>query len=218
MDMLKRKVSFIIGAVVGLFSIIMVYLYSLDFEENKPIKANQISTVQITAPSVETALSVEEEKTQEIVIDILPTEVDVFYSKMVNECNNIGIDIKLIFAIIEKESQNGKYMTSYDGHDHGLCQIRDVNINWLQNKLNKDIDLYNTEDNIMSCIYLIGDLINNYSPGNIHQLLMMYNCGPNGAKSLFQKGIYSTQYCVEVLNIMNGIDNEYERLTQFMNM
>ena len=133
MDMLKRKVSFIIGAVVGLFSIIMVYLYSLDFEENKPVKANQISTVQITAPSVETAPLVEEEKTQEIVIDILPTEVDVFYSKMVNECNNIGIDIKLIFAIIEKESQNGKYMTSYDGHDHGLCQIRDVNINWLQN-------------------------------------------------------------------------------------
>ena len=101
----------------------------------------------------------------------------------------------LVMAIMQTESGFKANSVGIDGHDLGLMQIRDCNLEALEEKFGS-IDLMNPYDNIKCGVSMIKGLYKKYEYKNL--ALMAYNCGEAGAKKLWKKGIYSTEYSKKV--------------------
>lgn len=101
----------------------------------------------------------------------------------------------LVMAIMQAESGFDSSSVGPDGKDLGLMQIRTCNIASMEEKFGQ-IDLMNPYDNIKCGVSMIKGLYKKYEYKNL--ALMAYNCGEAGARKLWKKGIYSTEYSRKV--------------------
>ena len=102
----------------------------------------------------------------------------------------------LVMAVIKQESDFDHSCVSDDGHDRGLMQLRDLYYDyWI-----KKYDVTDPEelyDNLTVGITMLQEYIEKYEYKNL--ALMSYNCGETGAKRLWKKDIYNTNYTKKVL-------------------
>lgn len=109
------------------------------------------------------------------------------------------IDPREIFAIIEKESgfdPKAKSVTK----DHGLMQLNLSNLPALEAAFG-GMDLMDPYQNIEAGIYWYAGIKGN-NHGSIEKDLMVYNLGSRGAEREWAKGIYSTKYSRDVMDLM----------------
>ena len=121
------------------------------------------------------------------------------------EVKGTQLDADLILAIIKVESNNNQNEISYDsyGADYGLMQIRNINHEEINKHFNRKLNYLDARDNIKAGIYLLNKIYDKYIKDGLNCVLMVYNMGEIGAKQLWQRGIYSTQYSKKVLKCYN---------------
>ena len=153
--------------------------------------------------SVTTAVITTSISTPETVIDTEPVTVyfDIPLSKELqdyirNLCDEYGIPIELVIAIIDVESTFRANIVSKT-NDYGLMQINKCNHEWLTDKLGVT-DFLDPYQNIKSGVHILSAHLE-VTNGNIELALMRYNNGATGAKKLWDKGIYSTAYTRKIM-------------------
>lgn len=120
-------------------------------------------------------------------------------------CLSYGYNIDYVFVmgLIEAESNYQVDVVS-STNDYGLMQINTVNHEWLNEKLGVT-DFLDPYQNTRSGIYILRNLFEKYK--DPEKVLMAYNMGENGAKRLWDKGIYETDYTNKVIKNIMKIKN-----------
>ena len=108
-------------------------------------------------------------------------------------CEHYEVPYALALAIAEVETHFDPDAVSTTG-DYGLMQINSVNHEWL---LEKGLDPMTHAGNIEAGIYIISQYLQSY--GEPELALMAYNCGPGGARKLWDAGTYQTDYSRKVM-------------------
>lgn len=162
--------------------------------------------------SVTTAVITTPVPTPETVIDTEPVTVyfDVPLSKELqdyirNLCDEYGIPIELVIAIIDVESTFRANIVSKT-NDYGLMQINKCNHEWLTDKLGVT-DFLDPYQNIKSGVHILSGHLE-VTNGDIELALMRYNNGATGAKKLWNKGIYSTAYTRKIMTAYESYKEE----------
>ncbi len=106
------------------------------------------------------------------------------------------ISYPLLLGLIDLESSFNKDLVS-NTNDYGLMQINAVNHDWLKHNLEFD-DILDPYNNIRSGTFILSQLFDKYG-GDENKVLMAYNMGEGGAKSLWNKGVMSSAYSERVL-------------------
>lgn len=114
-----------------------------------------------------------------------------------------NIDYAFVMGLIEAESNYQVDVVS-STNDYGLMQINIVNHEWLNEKLGVT-DFLDPYQNTRSGIYILRNLFEKYE--DPEKVLMAYNMGENGAKRLWDKGIYETDYTNKVIKNIMKIKN-----------
>jgi Soluble lytic murein transglycosylase and related regulatory proteins (some contain LysM/invasin domains) len=144
----------------------------------------------------------------ETVFKALNVPMDAELQSGINDlCQKYGAPFELIMAIMDNESDFIQNAVSDDGHDYGLMQIRDVN----QPQLTADLGVTDFLDPLQNAecgIYMISGYIKKY--GDLNLALMAYNCGETGARRLWDKGTYSTEYSRGIIRQMDEFTAERE--------
>ena len=104
-------------------------------------------------------------------------------------CQVYGMNYGFVLAVMEQESGFNPYV-AHEGN-YGLMQINEVNILTLQKNLGIS-DIQDPYNNIRAGVYMLHSLFEKY--GDKEKVLMAYNIGEGGAKLLWSKGIYYTNY------------------------
>lgn len=157
----------------------------------------------------------------QIVETELKTEVKTYYNVPLDmdlqdyireECIDAGLDMKLVLAIMEVESDfNPELISSTD--DFGLMQVNKINFE----EVERELGLTNMLDPYQGAkagIFLLSKLKWNE---NEHQMLMAYNIGIAGAQRLWEQGIYETNYSKKVLKAKELIGGTQYEITVFCN-
>lgn len=108
-------------------------------------------------------------------------------------CEKYKVPYALVLAIMERESNFNPDAVSRT-NDYGLMQINKINFETLRSQ---GIDPLTYEGNIEAGCKILGEYIKRY--GDIELALMAYNCGPTGARRLWDAGTYSTAYTRAVM-------------------
>ncbi len=111
-------------------------------------------------------------------------------------CQEYGVAFPLVMAIIEQESQFDRTARSSTG-DSGYMQINDINADALAEQ--GFADLYDLEQNVGAGVYILADLFRKYE-GDTTFVLMAYNAGEKGAREMWEKGIFETEYTTGILS------------------
>ena len=150
--------------------------------------------------------------TPKTVIDTEPVTVyfDIPLSKELqdyirNLCDEYGVPIELVIAIIDVESTFRADVVSKT-NDYGLMQINKCNHEWLTNKLGVT-DFLDPYQNIYSGVHILSGHLE-VTNGDIELALMRYNNGAAGAKKLWDKGIYSTAYTQKIMTVYESYKEE----------
>lgn len=114
-----------------------------------------------------------------------------------------NIDYAFVMGLIEAESTYQVDVVS-STNDYGLMQINTVNHEWLKEKLGVT-DFLDPYQNTRSGIYILRNLFEKYE--DPEKVLMAYNMGETGAKRLWDKGIYETEYTNKVIKNVMEIKN-----------
>lgn len=114
-----------------------------------------------------------------------------------------NIDYAFVMGLIEAESTYQVNAVS-STNDYGLMQINTVNHEWLKEKLGVT-DFLDPYQNTRSGIYILRNLFEKYE--DPEKVLMAYNMGETGAKRLWDKGIYETDYTNKVIKNIMKIKN-----------
>lgn len=109
-------------------------------------------------------------------------------------CEEYEVPYALALAIAEVETHFDPDAVSSTG-DYGLMQINTCNHEWL---LEMGLDPMTHAGNIESGIYIISQHLQRY--GEPELALMAYNCGPTGAKRLWDAGTHQTAYSRKVMD------------------
>lgn len=104
-----------------------------------------------------------------------------------------GVPYALLLAMADVESRFDPDAAS-STNDYGLMQINQCNHAWLQEM---GIDPLDPAGNIEAGAYIISQHLQSY--GEPELALMAYNCGPSGAKKLWEAGTYQTDYSRKVM-------------------
>ena len=86
-------------------------------------------------------------------------------------------------------------------------QINEINHEWLSKELGI-VDFLDPKKNIKAGVYVFRQLFEKYD--DPEQVLMAYNFGEEGAKRLWDEGIYSSEYSEEIMDKQTEYVNEYE--------
>lgn len=132
----------------------------------------------------------------------LPAETRAF---ILAEAERRGVPEALAWAVIEQESGFDPAAISPTG-DYGLMQINRRNHGWLREELGVE-DFLDPAQNAAAGLYLLGQHLE-ACDGDIHRALMRYNLGPTGAKRLWDKGIFSTEYSRQTVGRMERYQAE----------
>lgn len=103
-------------------------------------------------------------------------------------CEKYNVPFALALAVADQETRFNPDAVSHT-NDYGLMQINKINFEWLQKK---GIDPMTYEGNIEAGVLMLSQAIEKH--GEYGLALMAYNCGDAGAKRLWKKGTYSTDY------------------------
>ena len=121
------------------------------------------------------------------------------------QCNRDKDLYFLVMAIMQAESGFDSSSVGPDGKDLGIMQIRTCNLASMEEKFGS-IDLMNPYDNIKCGVSMIKGLYKKYEYKNL--ALMAYNCGEAGARKLWKKGIYSTEYSRKVTEYYDSFEEK----------
>ena len=113
---------------------------------------------------------------------------------ILDKCEHFNIDFAFTMAVIFKESSFRPNADS--GSSVGLMQINRINHEWLSEKLGIT-DFWDPEQNVTAGLYILRNLFEKYEDPAL--VLMAYNMGETGAKRLWDKGIYTSDYADGVL-------------------
>lgn len=119
-------------------------------------------------------------------------------------CKGYNLDWTLVLAIIEQESSYQADLISDTG-DYGLMQINQVNHEWLHETIGVT-DFLDPTWNIRSGVFILRKLFEKYEDPTL--VLMAYNLGEQGAETLWEKGIFETNYTQSVLSIQDRINQK----------
>lgn len=101
-------------------------------------------------------------------------------------CRRYKVDYALMLGLMEVESSF--QFDANSGWAYGICQIGYINEEWLADE---GVDIYRKEGNIKAACLILSDYLERYT---VDQALMAYNEGEYGAMSLWDEGIYETNY------------------------
>lgn len=144
--------------------------------------STEIMQAQVPAPETRTPTVSE--------CDVLNPELQEF---MQAACKNYGVPFALALAVAGQESQFDPDAVS-DTDDYGLMQINSINFSWLREQ---GIEPLTYKGNIEAGVLMLSKALEQYS--DYKCALMAYNCGDEGAKRLWEQGIYSTAYTDKVM-------------------
>lgn len=156
------------------------------------------------------------EQPSEQPVEEIPEEIDEYpnipldkdlKNYIVAKCNDAGIPPEILFAMAWKES-NYTPTAKSSTNDYGLLQINKCNFDNLANALNIDNiceDIYNPYINVDCSIYILKDILNNYTNTDWHQVLMRYNMGPGGAAKCFNQGKFSSEYSRAIIDYAQNV-------------
>ena len=145
-------------------------------------------------PVIVTNVTVKEVVHEEPFVKIdcpLDEETQKMIQKRSEEMN---LDFSFVMAVIFKESSFRPAADS--GSSVGLMQINRINHEWLSEELGIT-DFFDPEQNVKAGTYMLHLLFKKYEDPAM--VLMAYNMGEYGAKKLWDKGIYTSDYAEGVL-------------------
>ena len=188
-------VGFLAGLLVGILSsrpntVNTVEEVKLPTVATSACPADNIAITPVSVISCSTEVAKPEMKYYDVP---LSTELQDYISSV---CSTYNVPCELIYGIIEVES-NFRADTVSDTNDYGLMQINKCNHEWLSATLGVS-NFLDPKENILCGIYIISEHLEK-TDGNVELALMRYNCGANGAKRLWEQGIYSTSYTKKVV-------------------
>ena len=124
------------------------------------------------------------------------------YIRKICEANDVPMT--LILAMISAESSFRPNIISKT-NDYGLMQINVVNHDWLSETYGIT-DFLDPHQNVFAGIQMYLKYYHKY--GEVNMALMAYNHGEAGAKRMWDKGIYETDYTRKVINTKESFDDE----------
>lgn len=130
---------------------------------------------------------------------------DATQQMILEKCEKYSIDFAFTMAVIFKESSFRPDVVSYNGSSVGLMQINKVNHKWLSEELGIT-DFFDPEQNVEAGLFMLRNLFEKYEDAAM--VLMAYNMGEAGAKKLWDKGIYSTDYVETVFQQSDIYDRQ----------
>ena len=122
-----------------------------------------------------------------------------------NLCKSYELDFSFIMAMMDIESGYDPKLISTT-HDYGLMQINKCNHERLSQELGVT-DFLDAKQNIIAGCFVVRSLFNEYETPE--KVLMAYNMGEGGARSLWGSGVYSTSYVRKVLEKQREILENY---------
>ena len=209
---MKRKIINTVVYVVCAFTICACWFtLGKRYAENQQNDAPQTEivtteTVAHTEPTI-TTIAPEEvteplETIEEVYYDCpLDFEFQNYIRKI---CDANDVPMTLILAMISAESSFRPNIISKT-NDYGLMQINVVNHDWLSETYGIT-DFLDPHQNVFAGIQMYLKYYHKY--GEVNMALMAYNHGEAGAKRMWDKGIYETDYTRKVINTKESFDDE----------
>lgn len=147
---------------------------------------------------------------QEPEIDIYPVDLDADLQRYIIEtCKEYQINPSIVIAMCFYESSFNADAVGDNGEGMGLMGI---NPRWCWSEMEKlnCPDMRDPYQNVTVGIDILAQKMAKYD-GNPEMALMSYNAGDAGAHRLwFDKGIYSTTYSSNIMNMSFALDNGEE--------
>lgn len=124
---------------------------------------------------------------------------------IIEVCDANDINPKLVFALIERESNYDPNAIGDEGTSFGLMQVREMFHKERMERLGCT-DLLDPYQNVIVGIDILKEKLNMYD--STYEALTAYNAGDTGAYELyFSKGIEGNDYAYEVVHIMEMMSN-----------
>lgn len=211
---MKRKIINTVVYVVCAFTICACWFtLGKRYAENQQNDAPQTEivtteTVAHTEPTI-TTIAPEEvteplETIEEVYYDCpLDFEFQNYIRKI---CEANDVPMTLILAMISAESSFRPNIISKT-NDYGLMQINVVNHDWLSDKYGVT-DFLDPHQNVFCGLQMYLEYFRKYN--DVNKALMAYNIGESGARKLWNKGIYETDYTRKVMSVMERFENEVQ--------
>lgn len=161
---------------------------------NVPVTSIEMPDIEIIyAHPVEEVLTIEVETEEFAPYEFisLRDELQIYMETL---CADMDLDYFLCAALMESESTFREDVTSKDGKDIGLFQIR-ASV-WEKHFKERGLDIYDSKDNIECGLIIIKDLLDKYP---VETALQCYKCGETKGLQLLEEGtvIKSVQYILE---------------------
>ena len=114
-----------------------------------------------------------------------------------------NMDFTFVMAIIQQESGYQPDAVS-NTDDYGLMQINKVNHGYITDEIGVTnyLDPY---ENVRAGMFILRKLFEKYETPE--KVLMAYNLGESGAKALWNKGVFETNYSKSVQRIQSELNN-----------
>ena len=114
-----------------------------------------------------------------------------------------NMDFTFVMAIIQQESGYQPDAVS-NTDDYGLMQINKVNHGYITDEIGVTnyLDPY---ENVRAGMFILRKLFEKYETPE--KVLMAYNWGESGAKALWDKGVFETNYSKSVQRIQSELNN-----------
>lgn len=191
---------------VEAFEPVVVVEYVQETEESEePEVVSEETTEESEEISEETTSLVEEETS---VVEIQPPRIncrldDATQQMILERCEELDLDFAFVMAVIFRESSFRPNADS--GSSVGLMQINRINHDWLSKELGIT-DFWDPEQNVKAGTYMLRLLFEKYEDAGM--VLMAYNMGESGARKLWNKGIYVTDYAEGVFQQADKYNQE----------
>lgn len=114
-------------------------------------------------------------------------------------CDKYNLDYELVLGLIDLESNFKMDAVNHNTNgtiDAGLFQVNSGNWDWMEDELERKLNMYNFKDNVDSGMFIL----NHYKDDNIYRHLTNYNRGMAGARNYYEKYLtYKSKYAKVVL-------------------
>ena len=162
------------------------------------VEVTEVTEVTETVVIAETPVIAEDGEYYDIPLDYALQD---YISEL---CETNGVPMSLIIAMIEVESTFTANVISRT-NDWGLMQINKINHEWMS-EMYGITDFLDPYQNVFCGITLVSQYYKRYK--NESKTLMAYNLGANGAKRLWNEGIYETSYSRKILSAKEEYEDE----------
>lgn len=187
-----RCVCFVIAVLLLIFSLYLRHVTASNRVEEIPTERIETSTTE----------SLPIEPLPEMYYDCpLDEELQDYIRKI---CESYDVPMSLVLAVISVESSFRADAISKTG-DYGLMQINVVNHEWLAEEYGIT-DFLDPCQNVFCGVAMLSQHLDRY--GDETKALMAYHHGATGAKRLWDKGVYATEYTNRILELKEKYDNE----------